>query len=1262
MSDTLFNDKYTERQLVNSPAVIDVKNSPAYPDLMDQSVMRQKAKEWYGKADTLTSPDLDPEYHNKLKEMGPAPTDAYGFAIDVNGERLPDQYDGMNQQDRINTMTSMTMDEMNAKNVQYAIELHAKNNKAKFRDNVVTDMMGDNLVKDPLSGMWRQKSDSEKMYELGNALPAVTEKPLISKEELGEMGAWRKLDTQVAGGTIDAMINMARTVEIASAHLTSHSNKLAAAYKEGRSDLVNDPSIDSYALYGDLGQKVKIESDGTISGGLVRGFSQFLVPFTAGMRATSAVSKGAGFIRPFVTGFATDLTASQASDGNLADLFTQLGVENDTLKYMSATNSSSQLEAKLKIAIEGGIVGEGIGLILKGGSWMLKKTKNKKALKKTAEFLMTAAKAARRTNTAQVELIEKDASEIIANHLLEQYDVQREAAAEAANVPRETPEALPADKQGATEPGAKPEEKKPEPGAEPGATPEKKPEPKPEPEKPLYKPSPEVKEAYAQYALAKILKDELSPEDWMKAMKGKGHPELLKQSYKHAKDYINNNGRTQAYYHRTERAVIETPDTKKGRTADQWLQEITGAGQGKGQMGKLPADIRPTSPDVKWLGIEEFLKERKGQKVTKDELIQHIRANRVEIEDINKGAGEGSVDVESDEYMEALDEAEFERLPSADTYSPELDESVRDKWVSNEKDYYMSDYRDEWTDEFRSDLEDEHIDPDTGEIDEDSLQEAIDEAIEDRANEYANNSFEEMGPKRMTFSDPEGNFEYTATGNDEMGWDIRDPDGNTINNYGRDPGSLDSAEGIIRDHAREWDNFDREAAEREAEQALSGAPGGGPRWEEYNLDGEFEDYNELLLTMPKINFGTVESGHFAEADVIVHTRFDTRVDNTGTPVMFVEEVQSDYAKKGRDRGYESEVETDPAVKEKTEKELFDLRAKQRVIRSDMSETSTEIGKLEKLKGNADYIELQVKTGKSTLNNLKNEIAGIGDKENPRYKELADDIEHMEGRIKEHEEWLEKAGDTELNKEIEIQKSRLTELTKEDDVLEEQTRKFAKKMGITSPIPDAPVQKTEQWAGMAMRRLIRHAVDEGHTKIAWTTGDMQAERWGRKMGEAAKEVIWNPESGTLSTLKHDGEVVEVATGVKKRDLANYVGNAGARKLNERAIPTGEGRLPGDEIIVAEEARGYRTVYDVEIPKSVEKYVKQWKGKITRTKINVGTEAEPEWEEVMAVEFPEEMVKSARGGVPLLQLTPGIMAPAAAGAAKLLEVEGEDDNQL
>jgi N12 class adenine-specific DNA methylase len=58
------------------------------------------------------------------------------------------------------------------------------------------------------------------------------------------------------------------------------------------------------------------------------------------------------------------------------------------------------------------------------------------------------------------------------------------------------------------------------------------------------------------------------------------------------------------------------------------------------------------------------------------------------------------------------------------------------------------------------------------------------------------------------------------------------------------------------------------------------------------------------LDLPK--FKGYYGGHFHEPNVIAHVRMNERIDDGGKRVLFVEEIQSDWAKAGRDNGFEGQ--------------------------------------------------------------------------------------------------------------------------------------------------------------------------------------------------------------------------------------------------------------------------------------------------------------------------------------------------------------------
>ena len=76
-------------------------------------------------------------------------------------------------------------------------------------------------------------------------------------------------------------------------------------------------------------------------------------------------------------------------------------------------------------------------------------------------------------------------------------------------------------------------------------------------------------------------------------------------------------------------------------------------------------------------------------------------------------------------------------------------------------------------------------------------------------------------------------------------------------------------------------------------------------YSEYQEPGG-EDYTELLLTLPLNKKGSFEDPHFNERNLVAHVRFNTRTDVDGKKVLFLEELQSDWAQIGKKKGFRQE--------------------------------------------------------------------------------------------------------------------------------------------------------------------------------------------------------------------------------------------------------------------------------------------------------------------------------------------------------------------
>lgn len=158
--------------------------------------------------------------------------------------------------------------------------------------------------------------------------------------------------------------------------------------------------------------------------------------------------------------------------------------------------------------------------------------------------------------------------------------------------------------------------------------------------------------------------------------------------------------------------------------------------------------------------------------------------------------------------------------------------------------------------------------------------------------------------------------------------------------------------------------------------------------------------------------------------------------------------------------------------------------------------------------------------------------------------------------------------------------------------------------MTGSVPDAPLKK--EWPLTAMKRVIRHAAENGFDRVAWTTGEQQAERYDLSK-QIASVNYRDPVDGKykVTILGLDGHVV----GIKDEALTlgqieDTVGKEIAKKIEagEGARHTDFKRLSGDGLKVGGE--GMKAFYDKMLPNEVGKYVKKWGGKVGQAQIPTG----------------------------------------------------------
>ncbi|MGL6289932.1 MAG: DUF7178 family protein [Silanimonas sp.] len=147
----------------------------------------------------------------------------------------------------------------------------------------------------------------------------------------------------------------------------------------------------------------------------------------------------------------------------------------------------------------------------------------------------------------------------------------------------------------------------------------------------------------------------------------------------------------------------------------------------------------------------------------------------------------------------------------------------------------------------------------------------------------------------------------------------------------------------------------------------------------------------------------------------------------------------------------------------------------------------------------------------------------------------------------------------------------------------------------SGVPDAPLKSTDEWAMLAFKRAARWAVENGFDKIAWATGDQQADRYS--LSQKLSKIYYSPSSEQLIAVGLDGDVVDRRRATKD-ELPSLVGEGVASSLISRPVDaTGFTAIEGGDLRMGGE--GMRGFYDKILPKAVGKWARKFGGEVSRS---------------------------------------------------------------
>jgi N12 class adenine-specific DNA methylase len=151
-------------------------------------------------------------------------------------------------------------------------------------------------------------------------------------------------------------------------------------------------------------------------------------------------------------------------------------------------------------------------------------------------------------------------------------------------------------------------------------------------------------------------------------------------------------------------------------------------------------------------------------------------------------------------------------------------------------------------------------------------------------------------------------------------------------------------------------------------------------------------------------------------------------------------------------------------------------------------------------------------------------------------------------------------------------------------------------GEPSGVPDAPFKTT--WPMLAMKRLTQFAVDHGFDRVAWTPGDVQADRYSLAKQVSSIIAIRRGDKYDLTVTEKGSRRQHEMNGLTTQQLADNVGKEMADRISQQ--PDEMHRYAGDGLKVG--GSGMKAFYDRQLPSEVQKLVGKFGAKVGQSEID------------------------------------------------------------
>ena len=305
------------------------------------------------------------------------------------------------------------------------------------------------------------------------------------------------------------------------------------------------------------------------------------------------------------------------------------------------------------------------------------------------------------------------------------------------------------------------------------------------------------------------------------------------------------------------------------------------------------------------------------------------------------------------------------------------------------------------------------------------------------------------------------------------------------------------------------------------------------------------------------------SQHWDDPNVLAHIRMSDRTGPNGEKILHVEEIQSDWAQKGRKEGFK-----DPEA-DARRAGLFGQLEEIKKERTRALSAVRDQFDADKAEFEAAYKQLMLQAEKE-FDSSRMRTSDI-EKYNAASEEALRQTEHLLSPAEQKFRLASQEIDSRFDGTI--------------NALEEQFNALPK----SGDLPSAPyVTSTQAWTDLALKRVLKEAAEGGYDKVVWTPGVEQAKRYS--LNSVVDRIAYNPATQELQYVKSGSQHwSEHPTSVEPKDLPDLIGKEAAEALMSEPLTRGKHDLELENLEIG--GKGMKGYYDKIVPTQLAKLTKK-----------------------------------------------------------------------